>query len=153
MTTELANADKVFLYTLLDFTIAGTRYLFINDTEALTSGGDTYHPAAFKAELLPQPERGLKATRIVFSNINPQGAVSELGEIVFAHIQSIMGTLVTLRRVFRYNPDNILIDAPLEVLGLKITPKAVTFSVGFYNLHEQTLPRLFYDDRTAPGLA
>ena len=142
-----------FLYTLLDFTLGPQRFTLVNDTEELVSNGVTYLPAAFKAELLAQPERGLQSTRVVFSNVAVDGPGSELGEMIFDAIQSILGELMTLRRVFRSAPDALLIETPLEVLGVNIATQAVTINVGFYNLYQQTLPRKHYDEKTAPGLA
>ena len=142
-----------FLYTLLDFTLEGQRFTLVNDTQELVSNGVTYLPAAFKAELLAQPERGLQSTRVVFSNIAIDGAVSELGEMTFDAVQSILGELMTLRRVFRSAPDALLIETPLEVLGVNIATQAITITAGFYNLYQQTLPRKHYDEKTAPGLA
>jgi hypothetical protein len=137
----------------LDFSVDGQRFTLINDTKALTRNGVTYAPASFRAELLPQPEKGLQTTKIQFSNVAADGTASELGELTFRSLQDILGQMVIIRRVFRQIPENAIIETPLEILGVSITPKAVTVSAGFYNLYQQTLPRLHYDDRTAPGLA
>jgi len=145
-------AEK-FLYTLLDFSVNGQRFTLINDTVALTSNGVTYAPASFRAPLLPQPEKGLQTTKIQFSNVAANGAASELGEIVFRSLQDILGQMVIIRRVFREVPENLITETPLEILGVSITPEAVNVSAGFYNLYQQNLPRLHYDNRTAPGLA
>lgn len=147
------HARDNFLYTLLDFTISGQRFTLINDTEALTVGGDNYLPSAFKADLLPQPEKGLAPTNIVFSNVGAAGTVSELGELAFNSIQQILGEMIIIRRVFKADQNNILIETPLEVLQISITPKTVSIRAGFYNLYQQTIPRLYYDESTAPGLA
>jgi len=141
-----------FLYTLLDFTLGGQRFTLVNDTAELISNGVTYSPSAFKADLLEQPGKGLGTTNIIFSNVSADGEPLSLGEIVFNNIQAIMGEMIILRRVLRSNADNVLIDMPLEVLGVIITPKELRINVGFYNLYQQTLPRLYYDNRTAPGL-
>jgi len=147
----LATTEK-FLYTLLDFTIGGQRFTLVNDTLALTSNGVVYDAAAFKINLLAQSERGLQSTPLAFSNVAADGVASELGEIVFGAIQDILGEMIIIRRVFRESPNTVLIETPLEVLTVSITPQAVTLSVGFYNLYQQTLPRKFYDASTAPGL-
>ncbi|MCK5922978.1 MAG: hypothetical protein KAG66_18695 [Methylococcales bacterium] len=147
----IASNNK-YLHTLLSFTINGQAFNLVNDTEALNSQGVDYSPSAFKADLLPQPAKGMATTAINFSNVAADGEPSELGEITFDAIQSIMGELITIRRVFTDAPDTHLIELPLEVLTVSITPQTVSISAGYYNLYYQTLARDYYDATTAPGL-
>jgi hypothetical protein len=137
----------VFLY-LLKLEAEGMDPLyFVDNTEAVTSGGVEYIPCAFKC-VLPEEtdDGGSKPCRIEIDNVDRR--IAEIAE-------KTVNTPITLTAsvVMAHNP-GVIETGPLRFIlrNVSISKEAVQAELYDFYLYDRNLPGLRYSPGDFPGL-
>jgi hypothetical protein len=137
----------VFLY-LLKLEAEGIEPMyFVDNTEPVISGGNTYVPCAFKCVLPEQNDDGTsKPCRVEIDNVDRR-----IAEIVEETVSTPVTLTVSV--VMAQNPD-VIESGPLRFILRNISVSKDTVQAELYDfyLYDRNLPGLRYSPRDFPGL-
>ena len=118
----------------------------INDTQDLTSNGETYTAAAFEVTLPEDIADQVPRAALAVDNIG-----RELTEPINT-TQGAEGATARLMAVMRSRPDVVEWEVTLDLFNARITPARITAQLGWENLFATPAVRLTFRPETAPGL-
>lgn len=118
----------------------------VNDTQNLTSNGDTFVAIPFRYELPDDTDGQLPRARLAIDNVGR--------ELMYWIETSSGGHGSTCRfmQVMRSRPDTVEWEITLNLYNVRATMREVTGDLGFENLFNRPACALSYRPDVAPGI-
>lgn len=118
----------------------------VNDTQDVTSNGNTYIAMAFAITLPDQQEEGIPRATLTIDN------VGKMITDVIEETNGASGASVRIMMVLRSNPNVIEYDITLSMVSVTITQKTVTANLGYEDIMNRKTFNVLYTPASHPGL-
>lgn len=136
--------DEVFLF-LLDVTVDGQLYSFVNNTEAIVRNGRTYYPMAFRITL-PSESEEIQTARLTLDVVDQQ--------IIASLRAAVKSPTVSFVLILASDPDAVPEAGPFNFELKDITYNHLSLEATLsYGRHlEGSFPKYYKDPFDFPGL-
>lgn len=140
------NPDPVLMLLEITHTDLSVPIRIVNNTEAVTSNGNSFVPLAFQITLPDDKSSGLPRARLNIDNVGRELMtwleLSNGGQ----------GAIVRIMQIIHSDPNTLEYDVTLNLIKVKTTVLNVTADLGYDDLLSRRAVVLRYDISTSPGL-
>lgn len=143
---EVSAAESARILLQIDHPALSVPVRVINDTQDLTSNGETYTACAFDITLPEDVENQVPRATLAVDNVG-----RELTQWIET-ADGAEGATARIMAVMRSRPDVVEWDVTLNLFNLRVTTSRVTAQLGWENLFATPVVRLHFRPETAPGL-